>query len=95
MSICINGLLLQYCHVSVSIPFGPTFYTHRKCGLHSHLSRHITYIRGILPSCHYGILHSWFLAAQISASVWIFKSAFHNQLQISLACVVSGISLKN
>ena len=33
--------------------------------------------------------------AQISASVCIFKSAFRNQLQVSLACVVSGIPLKN
>ena len=29
-----------------------------------------------------------------NASVWIFKSAFRNQLEIALACVVSGISLK-
>ena len=45
------------------------------------------------------VFHIWLVLrafpwpAGVSASVWIFKSVFHNHLQVSLTCVVSVVSL--
>ena len=84
-----NKLLLQYCHVSVYIPFGLTFQLHsQKIWFTLSPSRHITYIRGIcavLSTCMVSVtwlvLRACSWPAQLSASVCIFKSAFRNQFQ--------------
>ena len=73
------------CNILMSLSLWSTFCTHRQYGLHSHLSRLKTHIRGIPPYCHYVVgpesLFLW--PAQISVSVWIFKSAFRIQPQVS------------
>ena len=95
-----NELLLQYCHVSVYIPFGLTFQLHSQTIWFtlSSFSPHYPHkgdSRGLvnMVSVTRLVLRAW--PAQISAPVCIFKSAFRNQLQVSLACVFSGIPLKN
>ena len=51
-----NELLLQYCHVSVYIPFGLTFQLHSQTIWFTlSPSRHITYIRGIRA-----VLSTWY-----------------------------------
>ena len=97
-----NELLLQYCHVSVCIPFGLTFQLHSQtiCFTTSPFSPHYLHkgdSRGLvnMVSVTWLVLTACSWAAQISASVWIFQSAFLNLLQVSLTCVVPGISLKN
>ena len=44
--------------MSVCIPFGQAFYTHRQYGLHSHLSHHDAYIMGIPLFCQYIMVFS-------------------------------------
>ena len=52
-----NELLLQYCHVSVCIPFGLTFQLHSQtiCFTTSPFSPHYLHTGGFAPSCQYGI----------------------------------------
>ena len=94
-----NKLLLQYCHVCLYSLWDNFLHSQTIWFTLSRLLRHITFIRGIPPSCQYGnqlhlVLGACSWAANIGASVLIFKSAFRNLLQVSLTCVVSGISLK-
>ena len=98
-----NELFLQYCHVSVYIPFGLTCQLHSQtiCFTISPFSPHYVHkgdshvLAVNMVSVTWLVLRACSWPAQISASVWIFNSAFRNLLQVSLTCVVPGISLKN
>ena len=98
-----TNYFLQYCHVSVYIPFGLTCQLHSQtiCFTISPFSPRYLHkgdSHGLavnMVSVTWLVLRACSWPAQLSASVWIFNSAFRYLLQVSLTCVVLGISLKN